>query len=110
MEIPPIKDPWTGILGCKIELKVADEDVVTFVNGTGTCVVQDHSYQCSRFLLACPNRCDVGKIAREDMTTHMSQFCPAAVIPCQFREIGCKHVVFFTTRNLVTLKRPAQLQ
>ena len=56
-------------------------------------VVQDHHYQCSRFMLACPNRCDAGKVAREEMTTHLSQFCPAAVIPCKFREIGCKHVV-----------------
>jgi len=44
-------------------------------------------------MLSCPNRCDAGKVAREDMSTHLSQLCPAAVIPCQFREIGCKHVV-----------------
>ena len=60
--------------------------------------VQDHYYQCPRFLVACPNRCDAGKIAREDVATHVSQLCPAAVVPCQFREMGCKHVVYVVCR------------
>ena len=46
--------------------------------------------------MACPNRCDAGKIAREDVATHVSQLCPAGVVPCQFREMGCKHVVGYT--------------
>jgi len=58
-------------------------------------------------MLSCPNRCDAGKVAREDMTSHLSQLCPAAVIPCQFREIGCKHVVsLFIMRHNYNIRKP----
>ncbi|XP_033118894.1 TNF receptor-associated factor 4-like isoform X2 [Anneissia japonica] len=53
--------------------------------------LQNHLHQCPRYLIACPNRCDQKKIAREDMEKHVRETCSTSMAAtCPFREHGCK--------------------
>lgn len=53
--------------------------------------LQTHQYQCPRYPVVCPNRCDPTKIPREDLDLHVTELCPSATISCSFRDAGCKH-------------------
>ncbi|XP_041348964.1 TNF receptor-associated factor 4-like isoform X2 [Gigantopelta aegis] len=53
--------------------------------------LQTHQYQCPRFPVACPNRCDPTKIPREEMNIHVQEICPSATVSCPFKEAGCKY-------------------
>ncbi|XP_052073871.1 TNF receptor-associated factor 4-like isoform X1 [Mytilus californianus] len=53
--------------------------------------LQTHQYQCPRFPVACPNRCDPTKIPREDLDVHVLAVCPSATISCTFKDAGCTH-------------------
>ncbi|XP_071180223.1 TNF receptor-associated factor 4-like isoform X2 [Mytilus edulis] len=53
--------------------------------------LQTHQYQCPRFPVACPNRCDPTKIPREDLDVHVLAVCPSATINCTFKDAGCTH-------------------
>ncbi|KAK3084319.1 hypothetical protein FSP39_011532 [Pinctada imbricata] len=53
--------------------------------------LQTHQYQCPRFPVACPNRCDPTKIPREEVEVHIQALCPSATVSCTFKEAGCKH-------------------
>ncbi|CAH1801330.1 unnamed protein product [Owenia fusiformis] len=53
--------------------------------------LQSHSYNCPRFPIPCPNRCDPAKIPREDIEKHIENQCPSATVPCSFAQAGCKH-------------------
>ena len=57
------------------------------------CFLQTHQYQCPRFPVACPNRCDPTKIPREEVEVHVQALCPSATVSCSFKEAGCKHKV-----------------
>nr|ABN04153.1 tumor necrosis factor receptor-associated factor 4 [Branchiostoma belcheri] len=51
----------------------------------------DHSYNCPRFPVSCPNRCDPTKIPREEVEQHLHDNCPSTMVACPFYESGCKH-------------------
>ncbi|KAL3858507.1 hypothetical protein ACJMK2_013093 [Sinanodonta woodiana] len=53
--------------------------------------LQAHLYQCPRFPVMCPNRCDPSKIPREEVDLHVQELCPSATVSCQFKHAGCKH-------------------
>uniref|UniRef100_A0AAU6MX98 Tumor necrosis factor receptor-related factor 4 n=1 Tax=Argopecten purpuratus TaxID=228297 RepID=A0AAU6MX98_ARGPU len=53
--------------------------------------LQTHQYQCPRFPVTCPNRCDPTKIAREDLDVHVQALCPSATVSCAFKKAGCSH-------------------
>ena len=55
--------------------------------------LQNHYYQCPRMLVPCPHRCDVGKVAREELDKHVTELCPSLSLSCPFKHAGCKHVV-----------------
>ncbi|KAK7087666.1 TNF receptor-associated factor 4-like isoform X1 [Littorina saxatilis] len=52
--------------------------------------LQTHQYQCPRFPVSCPNRCDPTKIPREEVEVHVQELCPSATANCPFKEAGCK--------------------
>ncbi|XP_071094415.1 TNF receptor-associated factor 4-like isoform X1 [Haliotis cracherodii] len=52
--------------------------------------LQTHQYQCPRYPVPCPNRCDPTKIPREEMDVHVQEICPSATVPCAFKDAGCK--------------------
>ncbi|KAJ8313092.1 hypothetical protein KUTeg_010465 [Tegillarca granosa] len=53
--------------------------------------LQTHQYQCPRYPVMCPNRCDPTKIPREEIDVHVQALCPSATVSCTFKEAGCKH-------------------
>ena len=54
-------------------------------------VVNSHWLVCGKFLVPCPNRCEVGfRIFRENLEDHLSQDCPLHVLQCDFHYAGCK--------------------
>ncbi|KAK3607255.1 hypothetical protein CHS0354_002228 [Potamilus streckersoni] len=60
--------------------------------------LQAHLYQCPRFPVLCPNRCDPSKIPREEVDLHVQELCPSATVSCAFKHAGCKHKPIPPTR------------
>ncbi|KAG8199730.1 hypothetical protein JTE90_000826 [Oedothorax gibbosus] len=52
--------------------------------------LQIHTPKCPRMPVSCPNRCEVAKIAKEDLETHLSEHCTVLALPCTFKDMGCK--------------------
>ena len=48
-----------------------------------------HKRICPKFPIACPNKCDVGTIVREEMEAHRKE-CPLEVIQCEYFCVGCE--------------------
>ncbi|XP_032238393.2 TNF receptor-associated factor 6 [Nematostella vectensis] len=53
------------------------------------CLQKDHSNQCDKFPVLCPNDCGT-QITREKLRDHQSEECQFAVVPCAFRDFGCE--------------------
>lgn len=52
--------------------------------------LQSHYYQCPRYPVPCPNRCDSpGRIARDEIDRHLLDSCPTAIVDCLFKHAGC---------------------
>jgi hypothetical protein len=47
---------------------------------------------CPEALLACPNKCEDGPVARSKMLAHQLE-CAAEIVPCPVREFGCAREV-----------------
>ena len=53
-------------------------------------IFQSHYYQCPRYPVPCPNRCDSpGRIPRDEIDRHLLDSCPTAVVDCPFKHAGC---------------------
>ena len=52
----------------------------------------DHSKTCPNFPLKCSNGCNEDRIPREDMSLHVSEFCPLTIVPCPYKKYGCVDV------------------
>ena len=57
-------------------------------NGTHYRIEGRHSDVCKKYPLACPNKCGVPSIPREDMPAHREE-CPLEPLTCPFAEAGC---------------------
>ena len=52
-------------------------------------ITTNHWYECGYHPVQCVNRC--GKIIeRQQLHTHISKYCPLAVLDCEFSHVGCK--------------------
>lgn len=71
-------------------------------------ILQTHYGNCPRYPIGCPNRCDVTKIAREDLETHLKENCKSALMSCPFKDAGCKHKCprYLLDRHLADAKNP----
>ncbi|XP_013107666.2 TNF receptor-associated factor 4 isoform X1 [Stomoxys calcitrans] len=49
-----------------------------------------HVNQCPRAPTVCPQRCEIGPIARADLESHLRDECKALAIACSFKEAGCR--------------------
>jgi len=49
----------------------------------------EHKGQCPKFPIACPNKCEVGSVLRDDVEEHM-KMCPLELIHCEYRVVGCE--------------------
>ncbi|XP_065907521.1 TNF receptor-associated factor 5-like [Dysidea avara] len=58
---------------------------------TGECqfVKGEHKEQCPKFPTACPNKCEVGSVPRDDVEEHM-KMCPLELIQCRYHMVGCE--------------------
>ena len=48
-----------------------------------------HKDECPKFPMPCPNGCDVGTVAREDVDKHR-KICSLEMIECEYYDMGCK--------------------
>ena len=48
-----------------------------------------HKDECPKLPLACPNKCEVGSLSREDMEAHRKE-CPLEMIQCEYHSVGCE--------------------
>lgn len=55
--------------------------------------LQVHHTKCGSFPVACPNRCDVSILAREDLDLHLKDQCPILGMCCPFKDAGCRFKV-----------------
>ena len=53
-------------------------------------VTEVHYPQCGRYPVSCPNDCDVSKIERQDLDSHLKDQCPLAQVHCPFHYAGCE--------------------
>ena len=52
-----------------------------------------HVTKCGRVPVSCPNHCEAGLLAREDLDAHLKDHCPSLLVNCSFREAGCRFKV-----------------
>jgi len=48
-----------------------------------------HKEQCPKLPIACPNKCEVGSVPRDDVEEHM-KMCPLGLIQCEYHTLGCE--------------------
>jgi len=51
-----------------------------------------HQRGCPKYPIECPNHCEVGYVAREEISVHLEQ-CPLSVVKCPFAIVGCSSVI-----------------
>ena len=44
---------------------------------------------CPKLPQPCPNKCEVGRVPREDMEAHRKE-CPLEMIQCEYCSVGCE--------------------
>ena len=49
-----------------------------------------HYSQCSKYPVACPNACEVVKLERQELESHLQDHCPFAKVDCPFNYAGCQ--------------------
>ena len=53
-------------------------------------VTEVHYPQCGKYPVSCPNDCDVSKIERQDLESHLKDQCPLEQVDCPFHYAGCE--------------------
>ena len=51
-----------------------------------------HFETCPNFPLKCSNGCNKDRIARKDLSLHLSETCPLTLVPCAYKKYGCVDV------------------
>ena len=51
-----------------------------------------HFETCPNFPLKCSNGCNKDRIARKDLSLHLSEICPLTLVPCAYKKYGCVDV------------------
>ena len=59
-------------------------------NSTFEDVTEIHYSQCSKYPVACPNACQVVKLERQKLESHLQDHCPLAKVDCPFNYAGCQ--------------------
>ena len=90
-------------------------------------VTEIHYPQCGKYPVACPNNCDVSKMERQDLESHVKDKCPLALVDCPFHYAGCEtqlprkdmpehmketvtHLTLLATTNQKLMKENMELQ
>ncbi|XP_065887532.1 TNF receptor-associated factor 2-like [Dysidea avara] len=59
------------------------------ITGEHQFIEGEHKEQCPKFPIACPNKCKVGSVPRDDVEEHM-KMCPLELIQCEYHMVGCE--------------------
>ena len=59
------------------------------ITGEHQFIEGEHKEQCPKFPIACPNKCEVGSVPRDDVEEHM-KMCPLELIQCEYHMVGCE--------------------
>ncbi|XP_065888321.1 TNF receptor-associated factor 5-like [Dysidea avara] len=59
------------------------------IRGEHQFIEGEHKEQCPKFPIACPNKCEVGSVPRDDVEEHM-KICPLELIQCEYHVVGCE--------------------
>ena len=59
------------------------------ITGEHQFIEGEHKEQCPKFPIACPNKCEVGSVPRDDVEEHM-KMCPLELIQCEYHVVGCE--------------------
>ncbi|XP_065887470.1 TNF receptor-associated factor 3-like [Dysidea avara] len=59
------------------------------ITGEHQFIEGEHKEQCPKFPIACPNKCEVGSVPRDDVKEHM-KMCPLELIQCEYHVVGCE--------------------
>ena len=59
-------------------------------NSTFEDVTKIHYSQCSKYLVACPNACQVVRLERQELESHLQDHCPLAKVDCPFNYADCQ--------------------
>ena len=59
-------------------------------NSTFEDVTETHYPECDKYLVTCPNDCDVSKMERQDLEGHLRDKCPLTLVDCPFNYAGCE--------------------
>ena len=59
------------------------------IKGEQQFIKGEHKEQCPKFPIACPNKCEVGSVPRDDVEEHM-KMCPLELIQCKYHMVGCE--------------------
>ncbi|XP_014244337.1 TNF receptor-associated factor 4 isoform X1 [Cimex lectularius] len=58
----------------------------SFVSDTLTA----HQTKCLRVPVPCPNRCPMSPLPREEIEAHLKEQCTSPLIPCAYKDAGCR--------------------
>ena len=59
------------------------------ITGEHQFIEGEHKEQCPKFPIACPNKCEVGSVPRDEIEEHM-KMCPLELIQCEYHVVGCE--------------------
>ncbi|XP_065887461.1 TNF receptor-associated factor 3-like isoform X1 [Dysidea avara] len=59
------------------------------ITGEHQFIESEHKEQCPKFPIACPNKCEVGSVPRDDVEEHM-KMCPLELVQCEYHVVGCE--------------------
>jgi len=59
------------------------------ITGEYWSITTEHVEKCPKVLLACPNKCTIRGVPREDMEAH-KKACPLEMVQCEYHSIGCE--------------------
>ncbi|XP_065916949.1 TNF receptor-associated factor 3-like [Dysidea avara] len=59
------------------------------ITGEQQFIEGEHKEQCPKFPIACPNKCEVGSVPRDDVEEH-KKMCPLELIQCEYHVVGCE--------------------
>ena len=59
------------------------------ITGEHQFIEGEHKEQCPKFPVACPNKCEVVSVPRDDVEEHM-KMCPLELIQCEYHMVGCE--------------------
>jgi len=59
------------------------------IRGAYQIIEGEHKDQCPKFPMACPNKCEINSVPRDNLEEHI-KMCPFDLIQCEYHIVGCE--------------------